>query len=85
VTGQDPSLDTAILKDLTFEFDGIAPARYYVPSIYFGGGTPSLMKPGTIASIISLIHDRCDVEAGAEVTLECNPSVRLVRKFNYTE
>jgi coproporphyrinogen III oxidase-like Fe-S oxidoreductase len=84
-SGQDPSLDTAILKDLNFEFDRISPARYSVPSIYFGGGTPSLMNPHSIASIISLIQERCDVDPDVEVTLECNPSVsytKIIKRLN---
>ncbi|MBV6658629.1 MAG: coproporphyrinogen III oxidase [Devosiaceae bacterium] len=45
-----------------------------VSSIFFGGGTPSLMEPSTVGAILRCIEDLWDVEEGAEVTLEANPT-----------
>jgi putative oxygen-independent coproporphyrinogen III oxidase len=45
-----------------------------VESIFFGGGTPSLMDPRTAAALIGRIADRWDLAAGAEITLEANPT-----------
>jgi oxygen-independent coproporphyrinogen-3 oxidase len=42
-------------------------------SIYFGGGTPSLLEPGVIAKIFTAIRAEFTVETGAEVTVECAP------------
>jgi oxygen-independent coproporphyrinogen-3 oxidase len=42
-------------------------------TIYFGGGTPSLLTPLQIELILKAVHDRFDVLNGAEVTLELNP------------
>lgn len=42
-------------------------------SIYFGGGTPSLAQPATIAAIIAQIAQIWSID-GAEITLEANPS-----------
>jgi len=42
-------------------------------TIYFGGGTPSLLTPAQIERILKAVHDRFDVVDGAEVTLEMNP------------
>ncbi len=42
-------------------------------TIYFGGGTPSLLDPGEIGRLIQACHDTFDMAAGAEVTLETNP------------
>jgi len=42
-------------------------------SIYFGGGTPSLMKPEYIASIIDSVKQNFNVKEDAEITLETNP------------
>ena len=42
-------------------------------SIYFGGGTPSLLEPAEVARIIAACRDAYDVTADAEVTLEANP------------
>jgi putative oxygen-independent coproporphyrinogen III oxidase len=51
----------------------LAPDRT-VTSIFFGGGTPSLMAPVTVAAILDAIAGRWSVAAGTEVTLEANPS-----------
>lgn len=42
-------------------------------TIFFGGGTPSLLEPGEIASIIQTVCETFDVDANAEITLETNP------------
>ena len=44
-----------------------------VDTIYFGGGTPSLLAPSQIERILKAVHARFDVINGAEVTLEMNP------------
>lgn len=43
-------------------------------TIYFGGGTPSLLTPLQIEQILEAVHDRFDVIKGAEVTMEMNPA-----------
>lgn len=48
-------------------------ARPTVTSIFFGGGTPSLMKPETTAAILDHIATLWTVEQDAEITLEANP------------
>jgi oxygen-independent coproporphyrinogen III oxidase len=47
--------------------------RAAIDTIYFGGGTPSLLFPAQIERILNAIHDRFEVLPGAEVTLELNP------------
>lgn len=42
-------------------------------TIYFGGGTPSLLAPSDIAALIGACRETFDVDADAEVTLEANP------------
>ena len=44
-----------------------------VDTIYFGGGTPSLLAPAQIEQILKAVHLRFDVLDGAEITLEMNP------------
>ncbi len=43
-------------------------------SIFFGGGTPSLMAPDTVAMLIADAHRLFDPAPGLEVTLEANPT-----------
>src|SRR2546426_188194 len=42
-------------------------------TIYFGGGTPSLLEPGEIARIIRACDEAFDVAVDCEVTMEANP------------
>ncbi len=44
-----------------------------VCSIYFGGGTPSLLSPEQIHEILSVVHSHFTVNQASEVTLEANP------------
>ena len=46
-------------------------------SVFFGGGTPSLLPPESLASILAAIP----LQAGAEVTVECNPETVDVTKL----
>ncbi|PPD27706.1 MAG: coproporphyrinogen III oxidase [Hyphomicrobium sp.] len=52
-----------------------------VGSIFFGGGTPSLMSAATVAAIIDRISGLWTVDPGAEITLEANPSSVEVDRF----
>jgi oxygen-independent coproporphyrinogen-3 oxidase len=44
-----------------------------VHTIFFGGGTPSLMSPQALEKILSAVHDGFDLSPTAEITLEANP------------
>src|SRR6266853_883896 len=60
-----------------------APGRV-VSSIFLGGGTPSLMRPQTVGSILDAIAKHWRVAPGAEVSLEANPtSVEATRFKGY--
>jgi oxygen-independent coproporphyrinogen-3 oxidase len=53
-------------------------------TIYFGGGTPSLLRPAQVARILEAVHSRFHITGGAEVTMEMNPgslSVVMLREF----
>jgi putative oxygen-independent coproporphyrinogen III oxidase len=55
-----------------------------VSSIFFGGGTPSLMAPETVAAILDRIGELWSVDPSAEITLEANPgSVEAARFRGY--
>jgi putative oxygen-independent coproporphyrinogen III oxidase len=55
-----------------------------VSSIFFGGGTPSLMQPSTVAAVLDAIAQHWSVAVEAEVTLEANPtSVEATRFRGY--
>ena len=62
----------ALLTDLAFEAARLPGRR--LASIFFGGGTPSLMPPATVAAIIEAACQHWTPEPDLEITLEANPS-----------
>ena len=42
-------------------------------TVYFGGGTPSLLPPGLIERILNTVRHHCQLSMHAEITLEANP------------
>jgi putative oxygen-independent coproporphyrinogen III oxidase len=52
-----------------------------VTSIFFGGGTPSLMPPGVAAALIEAVRTHWPVAEDLEVTLEANPSSAEASRF----
>ena len=52
-----------------------------VTSIFFGGGTPSLMSPKTVAAVIDAVAVNWELLPGAEITLEANPTSVEADKF----
>jgi putative oxygen-independent coproporphyrinogen III oxidase len=72
----------AFLRELDYTRERTGPRM--VSSIFFGGGTPSLMQPETVAAILDRIAALWSVEADAEITLEANPgSVEAGRFRSY--
>ena len=59
---------------------GLAPGRK-VTSIFFGGGTPSLMEPQTVGAILDAIAGAWTIVPGAEITLEANPTSVEAERF----
>jgi putative oxygen-independent coproporphyrinogen III oxidase len=57
-----------------------APCRT-VSTIFFGGGTPSLMAPATVGAILDAVAAHWTVAADAEVTLEANPTSVEAERF----
>jgi putative oxygen-independent coproporphyrinogen III oxidase len=52
-----------------------------VTSVFFGGGTPSLMRPATVGAILDAVAGAWSVDPGAEVTLEANPTSVEAERF----
>ncbi|HEX8118143.1 MAG TPA: radical SAM family heme chaperone HemW [Pyrinomonadaceae bacterium] len=61
----------ALVREIdSFDLEG---ARSEVDTVYFGGGTPSMLTPAQVSRVSDAVRRRFDVEDGAEVTLEMNP------------
>lgn len=52
-----------------------------IGSVFFGGGTPSLMAPGTVGAILDRVARRWSIAADVEVTLEANPNSAEIERF----
>ena len=48
--------------------------EYTVDTVYFGGGTPTLLPIREFYKLFSALKESFDIEKGAEITLECNPA-----------
>lgn len=53
-----------------------------VSSVFFGGGTPSLVPAGMLTGVLAAIREGMGLEDGAEVTVECNPDTVTLAKLN---
>lgn len=68
----DEPLKARYVEALAREIEGAASARE-ADTVFFGGGTPSLLAPAEVARLIGACRDAFDVSPDAEVTLETNP------------
>jgi putative oxygen-independent coproporphyrinogen III oxidase len=66
----------ALLADLKYEVQRLAELGqpFTLASIFFGGGTPSLMPPATVAALIDAATNHWPCAPDIEITLEANPS-----------
>lgn len=69
----------ALLADLAHEAGETAGSR--LTSIFFGGGTPSLMPPATVAALIEAAEAHWGFADDVEITLEANPSSVEAARF----
>ena len=69
----------ALLADLAYEAR-LLPGRQ-LTSIFFGGGTPSLMEPGTVAALIESAREYWAAADDIEITLEANPNSVEAARF----
>lgn len=70
----------ALLKEITLQKDYLAGET--IETIYFGGGTPSVLEPQEINQLIDAITQLYTVAASAEITMEANPDDLSNAKLN---
>lgn len=58
---------TEVMRQYTGAFD----------TVYFGGGTPSILAPQLIGEVLSAAREHFEIDENSEITLECNPSKDL--------
>lgn len=69
----------ALLTDLAYEAAHIPPAR--LGSVFFGGGTPSLMPPALVEAVLDSAESLFGFAPDVEITLEANPSSVEANRF----
>jgi oxygen-independent coproporphyrinogen-3 oxidase len=68
-------LVAGLLRELDLRTEGRPRLAEPLASVYLGGGTPSLLEPGTVAALLGRVDDRLGLARDAEVTLEANPGL----------
>jgi len=70
---------SALIADLEQALPDVWARRVY--TVFFGGGTPSLLSAQAIDSILAAVRSRLPLAADAEITLEANPGTVDAEKF----
>lgn len=68
---QQPALIKQMLREITLQQDYLAGQT--VTSIYFGGGTPSLLSRNDLQQLLEKLYATFKIDPDAEITLEANP------------
>lgn len=76
---QQEAMVNSILQEITLQKDYLV--QEPVRTIYFGGGTPSLLKEQELTALLSHLRATFTVAADAEITLEANPDDLTVEKL----
>jgi putative oxygen-independent coproporphyrinogen III oxidase len=69
--GERERFAAAAIAEVELAAESIGPRP--VDTVFFGGGTPTLLPPADLLSILEAIDERLGLAAGAEVTVEANP------------
>ena len=78
-TVDDAAWCAALLADMSYE--AALTSGRKLTSIFFGGGTPSLMPPSTVAALIDAAERHWGFTDNIEITLEANPSSVEAARF----
>ena len=70
----------ALLQEIAF-YGAKYGKEFQADTIFFGGGTPSLMEPELIDKIISSLKKNFSIDENAEVSMECNPATLTPKKL----
>ena len=63
------------IDELCREIAARGTKEYTVDTVYFGGGTPSLLSAGQVGRILSAVRESFVLDGDMEITLECNPMI----------
>jgi oxygen-independent coproporphyrinogen-3 oxidase len=78
----DANTCNAFLESLERELDMCIDGESSPETVYFGGGTPSILDNERLERLLQTIHDRMDLSKVVEWTLEANPGTLTDRKLS---
>jgi oxygen-independent coproporphyrinogen-3 oxidase len=78
--GQD-DLHGAYVDALITDIEAWTGVRRVATSVFFGGGTPTLLAPEQLGRILRAVEGTCGIAPGAEATVEANPETVDERAF----
>lgn len=73
------SLAESYAEQIINEFEKYKGAEF--DTVYFGGGTPSILEPKLIGNILKAARKAFHISDNSEITIECNPSKNLEEDF----
>ncbi|MFN0314677.1 MAG: radical SAM family heme chaperone HemW [Burkholderiales bacterium] len=81
--GIDEAVQTRYVNALVADLEGALPKIWgrRVTSVFFGGGTPSLISARALDDILCAVRARVPLDPDAEITLEANPGTMEAQKF----
>ena len=74
VAGSSEGLRAAYVQRLVCEIRTASDKGRAVDTVFFGGGTPSLLSPSEITAVMDAVRDTFSVTTDAEITVEANPA-----------
>ena len=69
------------IKKLSSEIEEYKGEGLVLDTVFFGGGTPSILTPREFSEIVKAIGDSFKISEGAEFTVECNPKTLTPEKL----
>lgn len=63
----------ALVLEITHRAEQLVPTQKHFDTVFFGGGTPSLLTPTQLEHILSALRRVFSFAADTEITMECNP------------
>ena len=74
-TGQDEKVMREYTQQICLRIKQFTSGRkIYADTVYFGGGTPTLLPSDSLSMIMDTVRDRFELDENAEITVECNPA-----------
>jgi len=56
--------------------------NYIVDSLFFGGGTPTIIKPENLGRIVTSLRSVIEIDKYSEISMEANPNTLTTEKLN---